>query len=179
VLETAIGDVGGLVPDLDQLRYLGDAVSGADPEDNGAVAEVQLRMLEQLGLPGRYVMGNHDLDPPRSRDILEMPSYDRVRERPGWPTTESPEEFYFTDELGSHTVLLLSDHVSPDLEWAVTHGRLRMDESAYPYTEADYRAAIEPVTAPGRPLILAGHNAFSGGNRPASRTGSCRSPPAR
>lgn len=167
VLTTAITDIQELTPTLDQLWYLGDAVSGADPEPNREVAGVQIEHLDELGVPSRYVMGNHDIDPPRKAGVFEMPFYECARDNPNWRTTESPDDFYFVDELGGHTVLFLSDHVSPDMEWSVTHGRVRGDDAAYPYTEADYRAAIEAAGSRGKPLIIAGHNAFSGGNRPA------------
>lgn len=167
VLNTAIGDIQEIVPSLDQLWYLGDAVAGPNPEPNREVARVQIELLDDLGLPARYVMGNHDIDPPRVSDVFEMPFYERVQANPNWQTTESPEDFYFIGELGNHTVLFLSDHVDCDMSWSVTHGRVRGNESAYPYTEADYRDAIESANARDNPLIIAGHNAFSGGNRPA------------
>ena len=167
VLTTAIEDIQELLSNLDQLWYLGDAVSGSNPEPNREVARVQIEHLDELGLPARYVMGNHDIDPPRNADVFEMPFYERARDNDNWRTTDSPEAFYFIDELGSHTVMFLSDHVSRDMEWCVTHGRVRGDETAYPYTKADYRAAIESAGSRGNPLVIAGHNAFSGGNRPA------------
>ena len=166
-LRHAIGDVESLGLSVDQLWYLGDAVSGTDLERNRAVAETQIEMLADVGVPCRYVMGNHDIDPPRKADEPEMPFYDRVRDHPDWRTTDEPADFYFVDEIGEHTVLFLSDHVGPDLDWCVTHGRIRGDEDAYPYDEDDYRTAIEEAAATDRPLITAGHNAFAGGNRAA------------
>ena len=167
-LTRAIDDIETLELSFDQLWYLGDAISGIDQERNRAVAETQIEMLADVGVPCRYVMGNHDLDPPRKADDPEMPFYDRVSDHPDWRTTAEPADFYFVDELGDHTTFFLSDHVSPDLDWSVTHGRIHGDEDAYPYEPADYRAAIEEATATEQPLITAGHNAFDGGNRPAS-----------
>jgi hypothetical protein len=53
------------------------------------------------------------------------------------------------------------------MEWSVTHGRIHGDETAYPYDESDYQTAIESASETEKPLIIAGHNAFRGGNRAA------------
>lgn len=166
-LTAATDDFEGLAGTFDQLWYLGDAVSGTDTDRNRAVAETQIDLLDELGIPGRYVMGNHDLDPPKRAGVTEMPFYDLVSRNPNWRTTASPEEFYFVDRVGDHAVLFLSDHAARDAEWTVTHGQIHGSEAAYPYDGAAYRGAIEDATAEGRPLVVAGHNAFDGGNRPA------------
>lgn len=166
-LTTAIADFDGIYQRCDQLWNLGDAVAGTDVERNRAVAGVQLELLNDLGLPSRYVMGNHDIDPPRYADDPRMPFYEAVREDPGWRTTDDAAAFQFVGEVGEHVVLFLSDHVDVAAGWAATHGRIRGDADAYPYTERDYRAAIEAVAARDRPIIIAGHNAFAGGNRAA------------
>ncbi len=167
-LRTAIDDVDGLHRTCDQLWNLGDAVSGTNIERNRAVTDVQLELLNGLDLPGRYVMGNHDIDPMRYADDPRMPFYEAVRDDPNWRTTDDPAAFYFVDEVGEHTVLFLSDHVDADAGWAATHGRIRGDADAYPYTARDYRAVIEEVSRSGNPMIMAGHNAFAGGNRAAT-----------
>ena len=64
-------------------------------------------------------------------------------------------------------MLFLSDHVDLNGAWELTHGTVQGDEDAYPHTEEDYREAVREAVQPGRPLIIAGHNAFAGGNRPA------------
>ncbi len=166
-LGTAIDDFGDSLDEMDQVWYLGDAVSGTDIERNRAVAERTIELLEPFSIPGRYVMGNHDIDPPRKADVRDMPFYDLASEHPDWRTTESAAEFSFTDTVGGHRVLFLSDHVAPDLSWSVTHGRIRGNEAAYPYEPADYRSALQAANAEGKPLIIAGHNAFPGGNRGA------------
>lgn len=36
-------------------------------------------LIDSLGLPSRYVMGNYDIDPPKKADIPEMPFYNLAR----------------------------------------------------------------------------------------------------
>ena len=166
-LSIALEDLGELTDTFDQLWYLGDAVSGTEIEPNRDVAEIQIDMLGTLGIPCRYVMGNHDLDPPRLGHSTDMPFYDLVSDHSDWRTTANRDDFYFIDSVGDHRVLFLSDHLDPDLEWTVTHGKVHGDDTAYPHERADYQAALEEVASEGKPIILAGHNAFPGGNRPA------------
>lgn len=166
-LETAVEDVASLPVEFDRVWYLGDGVSGLDLELNRRVAQLQVELLERLDTPVRYVMGNHDIDHAKETGEVSLPLYEAVRAHPTWLTTAAPEEFAFTEELGGWTALFLSDHVAPDGRWSVTHGRIWGDAERYPHTEADYRAVVERVAGTGNPVVVAGHNAFPGGNRPA------------
>lgn len=167
-LGTAVEDATGAAGGFDCVWYLGDAIRGADRERNEQVAAVQVELLEGLDAPVRYVMGNHDLDEAVETGRIASPFYEAVRAHPDWRTTDGWDEFFFIEELDAWTVLFLSDHVDPDGRWQVTHGEVRGDEALYPHSAADYRRAIERATRPGKPVVIAGHNAFPGGNRPAS-----------
>lgn len=166
-LETAVEDVMALELDLDYVWYLGDGISGHDLELIRRVTDLQVELLERLAIPVRYVMGNHDIDYAKETGEVSLPLYEAVRSHPGWRTTTAPDDFAFIEDLGEWTVLFLSDHVGPAAEWSVTHGRHWGEADLYPYTEADYRAVIERVSEAGKPTVVAGHNAFPGGNRPA------------
>lgn len=164
-LSTAIDDIQHLELDLDAIWYLGDAIMGFDVPTNRGIAEVQVELFEEMGLPLRYVMGNHDLDYAKRSGDLDSPFYDAVQEIEGWRTTSSPNDFAFTEHLGDWLVLFLSDHIDENGAWSVTHGRVQGDESAYPYTAEDYRSWLARVTEGERYVVIAGHNAFPGGNR--------------
>ena len=166
-LGAAIDDVTASATEFDQIWYLGDAIAGTDLEMNERVADRQVALLDGLAAPLRYVMGNHDLDLAKETGEVISPFYDAVGGHPNWRTTVDPEAFYFTEELGGWTVLFLSDHVDRTGRWSVTHGKIHGDADRYPHTVDDYRQAIERVSDSDRPVILAGHNAFPGGNRPA------------
>lgn len=166
-LGTAIEDIAKLEGELDYIWYLGDAITGTNLAMNRQVTETQVGLLEQLGTPLRFVMGNHDLDSTKDTGEFVSPFYDVVRSHENWRTTANPDEFYFFEEIGNWTALFLSDHVDADGQWSVTHGKIHGDSDRYPYTAADYREVSEQLKSQDRPVIAAGHNAFPGGNRPA------------
>lgn len=166
-LTTAIEDVRTLNCDLDYVWYLGDGVSGFNIPLIRRVTEIQVSLFEELELPLRYVMGNHDIDYAKETGDVCLPLYEAVRSRSNWQTTAAPEEFYFLEDVGEWSVLFLSDHVDPNGRWSVTHGRLWGSDDEYPYSTADYRAVIEQTSVREKPTVIAGHNAFPGGNRPA------------
>lgn len=166
-LGAAVEDVLSLGVSFDGIWYLGDGVAGTDLERNERVTDVQVDLLERLNCPLRYVMGNHDIDHAKETGDVVLPLWDAVRSRRTWRTTEDPGDFYFLEDRDEHVVLFLSDHVDSAGRWSVTHGRIHGDADRYPHTEADYRAVRERLADRGKPVIVAGHNAFPGGNRPA------------
>lgn len=166
-LGTAIDDVATMDLSFDQIWYLGDGIAGTDQELNRRVTDVQVDLLEGLETPLRYVMGNHDIDYAKETGEVSLPLYEAVQAHPGWRTTERPDDFHFIEEFDDYLVLFLSDHVDRDGHWSVTHGRIHGDVDQYPHSEADYRAVKEQLADQRKPVIIAGHNAFPGGNRPA------------
>jgi calcineurin-like phosphoesterase family protein len=166
-LGTAIEDVVSLEQSPDQIWYLGDGVMGFDLDRVEQLTDVQIDLLERLDCPLRYVMGNHDIDYAKKTGEVALPLHEAVRSHSTWRTTERPEDFYFVEELDGLQVLFLADHVDREGRWSVTHGRIHGDADRYPHSEADYRAVVERLADRDKPVIVAGHNAFPGGNRPA------------
>ena len=169
-LSVAIDDLEQLAVDIDAIWYLGDAATSRFDGDPTASPEV--RLLEQLDQPLRFVMGNHDVERICVDGGQSVPMHDVVTANPDWRTTPSLDSFYFLDRLGPFDVLFLSDHVAPDGSWCVHHGEHRHgDPDAYPYSTADYRAVIDELAVRDRPLITAAHTSFPGGNRASSLQG--------
>lgn len=166
-LGTAVDDATAAAGAFDYVWYLGDAIRGTDLERNERVASVQVDLLERLDAPVRYVMGNHDLDYARETGTVASPFYEAVRAHPDWRTTDRWEDFHFFEDLDDWTVLFLSDHVDSDGRWSVTHGEIHGDVDRYPHADEDYRHVTDRLARSEKPVLVAGHNAFPGGNRPA------------
>ena len=60
-----------------------------------------------------------------------------------------------------------TDHADPAGRWYTTHGEIRGDASAYPYTPEDYRRVMEEIAALGKPVLTLSHYSYAGGNRAA------------
>ena len=56
--------------------------------------------------------------------------------------------------MGDYALCFFTDHADPAGRWYTTHGEIRGDASAYPYTPEDYRrvmaeiAAVDGIRAP-------------------------------
>jgi len=167
---TAVEDFRSLELACDAVWYLGDAVASGGPDDMAAMARFQIDALRGLGLPVRYVIGNHDFDyslSPRTPEPLALPFYDLFKSVPGWRTTASIEDFYFTEELGEFLVVFLSDHADREGRWVCTQGKVHRDAASYPHGPGAYAALRRRMAECGRPVITAGHYAFTGGSRPS------------
>jgi hypothetical protein len=70
-------------------------------------------------------------------------------------------------ELGEYALVFLSDHGGMDEGWFTTHGKIHGNKESYPYTPADYTELSRKIKDCGKPVIIAGHYAFAGGNRPS------------
>ena len=171
-LRTAIDDFVSLELACDQIWYLGDAVEGQNLAHLREMAQMQKEVFLSLGLPLRYVMGNHDFDYARwggdASGSPVLPFYEVVKSVPGWKTTESIESFYFFDELGDYRLVFLSDHSAADGRWVTTHGELFGAAGEYPHGAAAYGALRAKIAASDKPVIMAGHYGFAGGNRPSA-----------
>lgn len=164
----AMEDFGSLNLAVEQVWYLGDAVEGTRLEDLEEMAAMQVEKLSALGVPVKYVLGNHDFDHlTRYRGASGRTAIfrDAVVKTPNWRTTETIESFYFFDRLGEYTVLFLSDHAEPSGRWISTHGKVHGDASAYPYTREDYQRLRDEVAKLDGPVITCSHYSFAGGNR--------------
>ncbi len=170
-LKIALEDMQDLDLSPTAIWYLGDAMEG---RDSGRVAEMtrmQVAHLSALNLPLRFVMGNHDLDctsklPEGTEPVL--PVWEAFRQVPGWKTTPSFSDFYFTDTYGDVLVVFLSDHVAPDNRWIATQQEVRGPRpESYDIPVEAYRELRDYMASWNGPVILAGHYAFPGGARGA------------
>lgn len=174
-LDIALEDLKALNLSPTAIWYLGDAMEGRNPDRVSQMISMQVRKLSALNLPLRFVMGNHDLDcstglPAGSTPVL--PVWEAFRNVPGWKTTPSFQDFYFTETYGETLVVFLSDHIAADNRWIATQQEVRGAEpEAYEIPLAAYQALREYMASWNGPVILAGHYAFPGGARGAPEHG--------
>ncbi len=169
-LKTAIDDFQSLDRPIEQVWYLGDAVEGGRVDLVEQMAQMQIDLLGALGVPIRYIMGNHDFDCQRRHPSSEppqriMPFYERIAESPQWRTVDPIWNFYFTEIIAGHYVIFLSDHAAADGHWFTSHGRVHGDDSDYPHDARAYRELGRTADETGLPILTVGHYAFPGGSR--------------
>lgn len=168
VLDTAVTDFERLNMPCDQIWYLGDALIGMDESLLLETARIQIELLRPLNVPLRFVNGNHDLDYIRgqSKENPNVVSFfqEAVRQVPGWKTTDKITSPYFIEEFGEFNLLFLSDHADSNGAW-MTNGRIIGND--YPYDEAFFDQLKDEISASDKPVIIASHYAFAGGNRPS------------
>ncbi len=170
-METALEDYRILEADAAQIWYLGDAVEGNNPDHLTEMAKMQDEGFGSLGIPLCYVTGNHDYDyawtTNETTDKPWIPFWETVRAHEGWHTTDDPEQLYFKQKLGDYTVFFLSDHVSRENKWLITHGVFRYGKELYPTEEkvAEWERLRLEIEHTQGPVITASHYAFRGGNR--------------
>ena len=174
-LRIALDDMGEFAPDLSQIWYLGDAMEGKDIDRVSKMTQMQVEALTDFGLPVRYIMGNHDLDctnPLPANTPPVLPVYEAFKAVPGWRTTKTFTDFYFTESHGDTLVVFLSDHVDPQNRWQATQQGVRgEDPAAYVHTFDDYQKLRNEIADWPGPVIFAGHYAFPGGARGAPPEG--------
>lgn len=155
----------------DAICYLGDSVEGHNIDFLREMAAMQIRELGQIDAPIYYIPGNHDFDYFRAYGEqirrMEIPFLDCVRPHPQWRIRQDISEMFFTVDLGDIALAFFPDHADPDGKWFTSHGIIRGDESAYPYSEADYKRCMEEIRALNKPVISFSHYSFAGGNRAA------------
>jgi hypothetical protein len=167
----AVEDFRSLGLAVEQIWYLGDAVEGTVLGRLEEMAAMQVEVLGGLGVPVKYVLGNHDFDyltAERGAGGRTAVFREAVLTVPGWRTTEAIESFYFFDRIGEFTVLFLSDHADARGRWISTHGKVHGEERLYPYSAADYQRVRDQAAAAAGPVITCSHYAFAGGNRPSA-----------
>jgi calcineurin-like phosphoesterase family protein len=174
-LDIALQDVKSLNLSPDAIWYLGDAMEGRDQSRIDEMIRMQVKKLSALGIPLRFVMGNHDLDcttrlPAGTQPVL--PAWEAFRNVPGWKTTPSPSDFYFTETYGDVLVVFLSDHIAPDNRWIATQQEVRGPQpDAYDIPLSAYQDLRDYMASWQGPVILVGHYAFPGGARGAPEDG--------
>ena len=166
----AIRDFKSLALNIDGVCYLGDAAEGIDLPKLEAMISMQTALLESLGVPIFYVMGNHELDYyhyARANSLKPyIPFYEAVRNRPLWHCVPRVSDFWFAHETPFFTMLFFSDHASEDGSWAASHQFLPKD-AAYPYKRSDFEAVRDSFADNGKAVFTFSHCAFPGGNRPS------------
>lgn len=177
-LTVAVEDFRSLQLDCEQIWYLGDAVEGANRQHVEKMAKIQVELLQPLGIPLTYVLGNHDFDLYRdnrnqqSENIEDQfPFYQEVKAVPGWKTVPNLQSNYFISSLGNYKVVFFSDHCGAKGDWYTTGGIVRDNASLYPYAPSDYSELSKQIGESQQPVITAGHYAFAGGNRPSDLMG--------
>lgn len=170
----AVADFVELQLPVEHIVYLGDAVEGYRPEFLADMIDMQMSELSKVDAPVYYCVGNHDFDyfryhheHEKTLDHMEIPFREAALKHPQWHTAANLEDMYFTVDCGDFMLFILTDHAAKDGSWFTTHGEVRGDASAYPYTEADYHALRSKIARCGKPVITLSHYAYAGGNRPA------------
>lgn len=166
-LTTAITDYNILGNPADLICYLGDSVESHHLIHLREMADMQVEAFDHLGIPLCYVTGNHDYDYASYFQDQKpcMPFYESVGQKENWFTTKKCDDFYFTYKIGEFTIFFLSDHISPDNKWCVTHGDIQRGKEFYPYAIEDVNRLRAEIAACNGPVITASHYAFLGGNR--------------
>ncbi len=154
------------------IWYLGDATQKFQTlDEQRAMVRMQCDVLSSFGLPVCFVMGNHDTDYVYRSDCVPpvLPMWEEARRRPGWRTVERMSDCCFRGTVGEDwAVYFFSDHVDEDRAWMTKHGEVRGSREAYPYGDDYLRGLRERIASEERPVIIASHYAFVGGNRPSA-----------
>ena len=179
-LSQATTDFASLKLECDQIWYLGDPVQGSDMDIIQSMVEMQIELLQPFDIPLIYACGNHDFDPyysgldnPPSDDAedINVIPHKLFAQVPGWRTSKSISDFYFTDKLGEYTLVFFPDHAQAQGAWITAGGEVQGQTQDYPHTEAAYQKVRELIENIDGPVITAGHGSFPGGLRPSGLMG--------
>lgn len=165
----AVADFLDLGMPVDAVCYLGDSVEGHDLARIRAMTAMQIRELAKIPAPVYYAPGNHDFDYFRrvQPERMVIPFIDEVRRHPQWRLAPSMTDMAFAADFGPFAVVFLPDHAAPDGSWFTSHGVIRGDVEAYPYTYDDWRDLAADIGRMGKPVITMSHYNLPGGNREA------------
>lgn len=173
-LTAACDDFRSLGMACDQIWYLGDSVEGDDETVLKQMVEMQIELLQPLDIPVIFTLGNHEFDPywyqvrkPPLPDTSELRIISRelFSKVPGWRTSESLSDFYFTGTLGDYSVFFFPDHAHQQGLWIAAGGKVYGNGESYPHTADVYEAVTEKIRKTTGPVITVGHSAFPGGLR--------------
>jgi hypothetical protein len=140
-LTAACTDFRSLEMACDQIWYLGDSVQGADQAVVKQMTEMQIELLQPLGIPLIFACGNHEFDPYwcqrdnlplPDNQVLEITSRKLFAQVPGWRTSERISDFYFKGELGDYTLFFFPDHAQQQGAWFASGGAIHGDKGSYP-----------------------------------------------
>ncbi|MGI6082435.1 MAG: metallophosphoesterase [Limnochordia bacterium] len=169
VLLPAIEDVRQLDLPLVGGWCLGDVLEGSDLPRLEETAKSVVELYERLGVPMRYVMGNHEKDYCGRRGEGRFPLHELVRDRPGWITTRSPSDFYFTEDWCGHQVFFFSDQGDPEGKWIAAHHKPDREwPEGYPVERRLWESVRQQMASSTQPVITVCHYAFPGGQRASS-----------
>lgn len=168
----AMDDFVSLNMPVEAVCYLGDATEGDDPAFIEEMAEMQYQQFKRVPAPKYYTVGNHDFDFFRERhDELQgmcIPFAAYMADKPDWVVPSDWKKLHYIRDMGDYALCFLTDHADPAGRWYTTHGEVRGDAEAYPYTEEDYQKVMEEVSQLGKPVLTLSHYSFAGGNRAAA-----------
>ncbi len=167
-LSAAVDDILATNLKLDAVWCLGDALRGPDESALEQVADIFIRQLARLDLPVCYLLGNHDVDLKRARDVDRHPLWERARDDPNWHTMERLDAFFFARRVGDCLAVFMGDHAHPGGDWFTTHGGIsgRIPER-YPHDRASYARLSQAMADFAGPVVIASHYALPGGQKPS------------
>lgn len=170
-LTTAVEDFVELEMPCERIWYLGDAVEGIDIKLLEEMSVMQMEVLGKLGIPVRYVLGNHDFDYWRNArpcsGRVELPFLDTAAKCPGWQSIESVDSWYFLEDMGDYAAVFFSDHADAAGRWFTSHGQVHGATDRYPYGQEEVSVLSRRIADMQKPVITLSHYAFAGGNRPS------------
>ena len=166
VLGNAVRDTGELDIELDGVWCLGDALCGVKEADLEEVATASIDLLESLGVPVVYLLGNHEMDVRQTSGRNVFPILERTAGRPLWHVQPDLDDFYFERMCFGTRVFFMGDHADrrADGKWFVQHHRVKGD--GYPHTDASWNGLRESIRAASEPVLTVSHYAYPGGQRP-------------
>lgn len=170
-MKTAVRDFLSLNSDVDAICYLGDATEGDNIEFIHQMAQMQIDELAKVPSPIYYSVGNHDFDyyHAHKEELGKMciPFIEYVGNYEQWHVPQNITEMYRIIPVGDVDICMFTDHADPAGTWYTTHGEIRENKQAYPYTAEDYRRITKKIGESGRETITMSHYSFPGGNREA------------
>jgi calcineurin-like phosphoesterase family protein len=164
VLGRAVEDVESLGIPLDGVWNLGDSLCHANEANLDEVASASVELLERLGVPIAYVMGNHEMDLALS-GCWRFPLYERVKSRPLWHVNEQLSDMGFVRDCFGMRIFFSGDHADPDGKWMVIHDWPTPVEP-YPNLPEGWQRFREAIVSSPKPVLTVSHYAYPGGQRP-------------
>ncbi|TVR61993.1 MAG: hypothetical protein EA426_02290 [Spirochaetaceae bacterium] len=166
VLGNAVQDAAGLDIRIDGVWCLGDALCGIREDDLDEVAMASIDLLESLGVPVVYLLGNHEMDVREKSGRNVFPIFNHTAGRPGWHTQAELDDFFFERMCFGTRVCFMGDHADrrPDGTWFVQHHRVAGE--GYPHDDSSWNRLRDEIAGAVEPVLTVSHYAYPGGQRP-------------